>query len=167
MASQILGKAAVLDGRNALQTQAYGAEARGSLAKGEVIISDGKIGFPAVRKSDVLVAMNQEALGALLKDLKEAGTLIVDSSNVAIMPETGGRICKLPITETARRTFGDAVYANMVMLGALTQMTRMVSEESVERSIRNSVPQRTVETNINAFRKGIQLGASEAASPTS
>jgi 2-oxoglutarate ferredoxin oxidoreductase subunit gamma len=167
LASQILGKAAVLDGRNALQTQAYGAEARGSLAKGEVIISDGKIGFPAVRKSDVLVAMNQEALGALLKDLKEAGTLIVDSSNVAIMPETGGRICKLPITETARRTFGDAVYANMVMLGALTQMTRMVSEGSVERAIRNSVPQRTVETNINAFRKGIQLGASEAASPTS
>jgi 2-oxoglutarate ferredoxin oxidoreductase subunit gamma len=167
LASQILGKAAVLDGRNALQTQAYGAEARGSLAKGEVIISDGKIGFPAVRKSDVLVAMNQEALGALLNDLKEAGTLIVDSSNVTIMPETGGRICKLPITETARRTFGDAVYANMVMLGALTQMTRMVSEESVERSIRDSVPQRTVETNISAFRKGIQLGASQATSPAS
>ena len=32
LAAQILGKAAVLDGKNAVQTQAYGAEARGSLS---------------------------------------------------------------------------------------------------------------------------------------
>ncbi|MGQ9551711.1 MAG: 2-oxoacid:acceptor oxidoreductase family protein, partial [Candidatus Bathycorpusculaceae bacterium] len=40
LAARILGKAAVLEGKNAVQTQAYGAEARGSLAKSEVIISD-------------------------------------------------------------------------------------------------------------------------------
>ena len=69
LAAQILGKAAVLDGRNVLQTQSYGAEARGSLAKSEVIISDSKIGFPAVRKCDILVAMNQESLNVLVGDL--------------------------------------------------------------------------------------------------
>ena len=76
LAAQILGKAAILDGKNALQTQAYGAEARGSLSKSEVIVSDGKIGFPAVRRPDILIAMNQEALDKLLKDLKDDGTLI-------------------------------------------------------------------------------------------
>lgn len=64
---QILGKAAVYDGKNAVQTQSYGAEARGTLAKSEIIISEDKIGFPTVRKCDILVAMNREALNKTLK----------------------------------------------------------------------------------------------------
>ena len=157
LAAQILGKAAVLDGKNVLQTQAYGAEARGSLAKSEVIISDGKIGFPAVRRCDVLVAMNQGALDAMLKDLKETGTLIVDSTNVMVVPETKARVYEVPITETAKKVFGEALFANMVMLGAFTKITNLVSPRSVEKSIRENVAARTVETNINAFKKGLQL----------
>jgi 2-oxoglutarate ferredoxin oxidoreductase subunit gamma len=157
LAAQVLGKAAVLDGKNALQTQAYGAEARGSLAKSEVIISDSKIGFPAVRKCDVFVAMNQESLNALLKDLKETGTLIVDSTNVAAIPETKAKVYKIPITETAKKTFGEAIYANMVMLGAFTKVTDLVGKKAMEEAIKENVSEKTVETNTNAFRKGLQL----------
>ncbi len=157
MAAQILGKAAVLDGKNALQTQAYGAEARGSLAESEVIISDNKIGFPAVRRPDVLVAMSQEALDRLLKDLKENGTLIIDSSNVTKVPESKATVYRFPITEAAKKTFGEAMYANMVMLGAFVRMTRLVTVQSMEKTIRENVSAKTVETNINAFRRGLQL----------
>jgi 2-oxoglutarate ferredoxin oxidoreductase subunit gamma len=157
LAAQILGKAAVLDGKNALQTQAYGAEARGSLAKSEVIISDGRIDFPAVRKCDILVAMNQEALNAFLKDLKETGTLIVDSTNVTAVPETKAKVYKIPTTETAKKTFGEIMYANMVMLGAFTKITSLVSKRAIRKAIKESVSEKTVETNINAFRKGLRL----------
>jgi 2-oxoglutarate ferredoxin oxidoreductase subunit gamma len=157
LAAQILGKAAVLDGKNALQTQAYGAEARGSLAKSEVIISDSKIGFPAVRKCDILVAMNQESLNAFLKDLKETGILIVDSTNVTAVPETKAKVYKIPITETAKKTFGKALYANIVMPGALIKITNLVSKQAMEKAIKENVSERTVETNIKAFRKGLQL----------
>jgi 2-oxoglutarate ferredoxin oxidoreductase subunit gamma len=157
LAAQILGKAAILDGKNALQTQAYGAEARGSLAKSEVIISDGKIGFPAVRKPDILVAMNQEALEKLFKDLRDDGTLIVDSTSVSTLPETKAKVHKLPLTETAKKAFGEAMYANMVMLGALTKITRLVSERSMEKTIEENVPAKTVEKNVSAFRKGLEL----------
>lgn len=157
LAAQILGKAAVLDGKNALQTQAYGAEARGSLAKSEVIISDGKIGFPAVRNPDILVAMNQEALDKLLKDLKENGTLILDSTNVSKIPETKATVYKLPITETAKKTFGETIYANMVMLGTLTKIASLVSAQSLEKTIKANVSAKTVQNNIDAFRKGMQL----------
>jgi len=71
---EILGRAAVYDGKHAVQTQSYGAEARGSAARSEVIISDEKIGFPKVRKCDVLVAMSQSALDKHLKDLREGKT---------------------------------------------------------------------------------------------
>ena len=157
LAAQILGKAAVFDGRNVLQTQAYGAEARGSLAKSEVIISDNKIGFPAVRRSDILVAMSQEALNVLLKDLKETGILILDGASVKIQPETRAKVYSLPLTETAKKELGEAFYANMVMLGALTQITSIVNEESMEKAIRENVSKETIETNLKAFRKGLDL----------
>jgi len=158
LAAQILGKAAVLDGRNALQTQAYGAEARGSMAKSEVIISDGKIGFPAVRKCDILVAMNQESLNALIKDMKENGMLIVDCTNVTEIPETKVQVHRIPITETAKEAFGEAFYANMIMLGAFTKITNLVSREAMEKTIRENVSKKTIENNINAFQKGLELG---------
>jgi 2-oxoglutarate ferredoxin oxidoreductase subunit gamma len=157
LAAQILGKAAVLDGRNALQTQAYGAEARGSLATSEVIVSDGKIGFPAVRKCDVLIAMNQESLNALVKDLKENGILLIDSTNVTIIPETRAKVHKIPMTETAKKTFGETFYANMVMLGAFTSLTNLVTVESMEKTIKDNVSKETIETNIKAFEKGLEL----------
>jgi 2-oxoglutarate ferredoxin oxidoreductase subunit gamma len=157
LAAQILGKAAVLDKKNALQTQAYGAEARGSLAESEVIISENRIGFPAVRKPDILVAMNQEALDKLFKDLKENGTLIIDSSNVTTVRESKARVYGFPITETAKKTFGEAMYANMVMLGAFIKITKLITIQSLEQAIRENVSAKTVETNINAFRRGLQL----------
>jgi 2-oxoglutarate ferredoxin oxidoreductase subunit gamma len=157
LAAHILGNAAVLDGKKALQTQAYGAEARGSLAKSEVIVSDGAIGFPAVRRPDILVVMNQEALDKLLKDLKEDGTLIVDSANVTTMPETKPKAFRFPITETAKKNLGDAMYANMVMLGILISITKLITVQSMERAIRENVSTRTVELNIKAFRIGLKL----------
>jgi 2-oxoglutarate ferredoxin oxidoreductase subunit gamma len=157
LAGQILGNAAVYDGKNALQTQTYGAEARGSLARSEVIIADGKIGFPAVRKCDVLVAMNQKSLDAHLKYLKKEGILIVDSSSVENIPEVRVRIFKIPATETAKKAFGENIYANMIILGALTRIANLVSGESMEKAIKENVPERTVDVNLNAFRRGLQL----------
>ncbi|MEM1563941.1 MAG: 2-oxoacid:acceptor oxidoreductase family protein [Candidatus Bathyarchaeia archaeon] len=156
LAGQILGKAAAFEGMNVVQTQSYGAEARGSLAKSEVIISDTRIGFPAVRRCDVLVAMNRESLEKYLPLLKDDGTLIVDSS-VEKIPEVKAKTFKVPAVETARKTFGESLFANMVILGALIKITKVVSVESAERSIRESVSEKTLETNLNAFRKGLQL----------
>lgn len=157
LAARILGEAAVLDGKNVLQTQAYGAEARGSLTKSEVIISNGKIGFPAVRELDLLVTMSQEATNSLLKGLKETGTLIVDSSNVTNVSETKAVVHRLPITETAKKALGEGFYANMVMLGALTEITGIVTRESVERAIGESLAKKNPEINVKAFREGLRL----------
>ena len=105
LAGQILGRAAVYDGKNAVQTQSYGAEARGSAAKSEVIISDDKIGFPVVRKCDILVAMSQEAVEKNVKDLKEDGILLVDSLMVKNVPKVKARVFKVPATEVAEKSF--------------------------------------------------------------
>lgn len=157
LAGQILGKAAAYDGKNVLQTQTYGAEARGSMARSEVIISDSKIGFPAVRKCDVLVAMNQESLDVHLRHLKEDGILIIDTSTVQKIPETKIRTVRIPITDVTRKTFGESTYANIVMLGVLVKITKLASKKSMEKAIEESVPEKTIETNVKAFKKGLEL----------
>ncbi|MEM3696256.1 MAG: 2-oxoacid:acceptor oxidoreductase family protein [Candidatus Bathyarchaeia archaeon] len=157
LAGQILGKAVAYEGRKVLQTQSYGAEARGSLARSEVIISDEKIGFPAVRKCDILVAMNQESLDAHLHCLKDDGILIIDSTNVQKIHEAKAKVYTIPITETCKKMFGEATYANMMMLGALTKITRLVNGETMEKVIEETVPAKTLEPNLKAFQKGQEL----------
>jgi 2-oxoglutarate ferredoxin oxidoreductase subunit gamma len=154
---QILGRAAVYDGKNAVQTQSYGAEARGSVAQSEVIISKGKIGFPAVRKCDILIAMSQTAVEKHLKDLKENGVLLVDSTNVKEILNIKANIYKIPATEMSERSFEKKLYANMIMLGAFTKITGIISKNAVERAIKEVLPKKTVLTNVQAYKKGINV----------
>ncbi len=156
LAGQILGRAAAYDGKNVVQTQSYGAEARGSMAKSEVIISDSKIGFPIVRKCDILVAMSQDAVTRNIKDLKEEGILLLDSS----LKNTLGikaRILRIPATEIAESSCGEKLYANMVMLGALVRVSSIVSEKSMERAIMDSISEKSISANLWAYRKGKKL----------
>ena len=159
LAGEILGRAAAYEGRYVVQTQSYGAEARGSTAKSEVIISDSKIGFPHVRKCDILVAMSQNALETHLKDLKEKGVLIVDKDKVEHLPETKAKVFKIPATKTAAKLLKSRLYANVIMLGALTKITGIVKKEAVEKAIIDSVPETAKETNISGFREGLKLVA--------
>ncbi len=157
LAGQILGRAAVRDGKHVVQTQSYGAEARGSAAKSEVIISDRKIGFPVVRKCDILVAMSQSALNVHLNDLKKAATLLVDRELVKDIPEVEAKIFQLPTTQTAEKALHSKIYANVIMLGALTQITRVVSDKAMKHAIRESVHANTVQANLQAFEEGMKL----------
>ena len=156
LAGHILGKAAAYDGKKAVQTQSYGAEARGSMAKSEVIISDREIGFPMVTRCDILITMNQEALDRHLKDVKDDGILVIDSTNVK-QPERKMKLFKVPATETADNIFGTKVCANMFMLGALAKVTRIVSDASLEKAIVDTMKKQTANMNVQAYRKGKEL----------
>jgi len=154
LAGQILGRAAVYSGKNAVQTQSYGAEARGSLAKSEVIISDEVIGFPSVRKCDILVAMNQEALDKHIESLKENGILIVDASYVKKIPQKKMKVFKIPATEMAEKTFGAKIYANMIMLGALNKLSKLANEKAIRKAIEDTIGTKAASINEKAYRKG-------------
>ena len=157
LAGQILGRAAVYDGKYVVQTQSYGAEAKGSAAKSEVIISDETIKFPMVRKCDILVAMSQTALEKHLNDLREGGVLLVDKDMVKEIPELKAKIVWVSATSIAEVEFKRRIYANAVMLGAMTQATRIVGRKAMENAIRNSVPEEMLEENLRGFQLGLQL----------
>lgn len=157
LAGEILGRAAVYDGKYAVQTQSYGAEARGSAAKSEVIISNKKIGFPKIRKCDILITMSQNALNKHLDDLKENGILLVDRDKIKDVPKVKAKVFSIPATRIADIELKSRIYANAIMLGALTKITGIVSEEAVKKAIVDSVSEETKETNLEGFGKGLGL----------
>ena len=158
MSGYVLGRAGVLDGGNALQTQSYGSESRGGSCKSDVIISDGEILDLAPSSLDVLIAMSQPALEKYVEDLNDDGTLIYDSGLVN-PGKVGGHTVGLPATEIARDTFGREVVANALMLGCLSRLTGAASRESLRQAISESVPSKSVDVNLEAFEEGFKRGA--------
>ncbi len=160
MAGYVLGRAGILDGGNALQTQSYGSESRGGACKSDVIISKEEILDLAPSALDVLVAMSQPALEEYLPNLKKDGILIYDSD--LVKPESVGvRAFGLPATDIAQRTFDRNVVANMIMLGCLAGFAGVVSRDSLREAISESVPSKTVDMNLEAFEEGFRRGANQ------
>ena len=61
-AAIILAKAAVIfEGKNATQSQSYGAAARGGATRSDVLISESDIYFPKVVQPNILVSLTQES----------------------------------------------------------------------------------------------------------
>ncbi|WP_456375255.1 2-oxoacid:ferredoxin oxidoreductase subunit gamma [Methanocaldococcus sp.] len=159
LAGVILGRAASLyDNKEAVQTQSYGPEARGGASKSEIVISDEPIDYPKVIKPDILVCMSQQAYDKYKDDIKEGGILLVDEDLVSTSekPEVDVKIYKVPFTRIASEEIKLPIVANIVMLGALTKLTKIVSKESMEKAILDSVPKGTEEKNLMAFNIGYE-----------
>lgn len=156
LAGIILAEAAMLDGKNCIQTQSYGPEARGGASKSEVIISNNSIKYPKVLNPDILLSLSQKAYDKYRKDLKNNGIIIIDNSIFKHADETN-IIYSLPIIETAQKILGRAFVANIVSLGVIAELTNVVSKKSLLRAVLERVPAGTEELNENALNEGYKL----------
>jgi 2-oxoglutarate ferredoxin oxidoreductase subunit gamma len=143
----------IYDGKFVAQTQSYGPEARGGSSKSEVIVSDEEIDYPKAMQPDLLLAMNQRSCDEFYPDLKPEGLLIVDSTFVTQVPTL--KAFQIPFTQIAREKFRREVVANIIALGALTQLSPMVSSKAVESAVLARVPKGTEKLNRDALRAGI------------
>jgi len=143
----------IYDGKFVAQTQSYGPEARGGSSKAEVVVSDEEIDYPKAMKPDLLLAMNQKSCDEFYPELKPDGILIVDSTFVRQIPTP--KAFQIPFTRIAREKFKREVVANIIALGALTQLTPMVSAKAVEAAVLARVPKGTETLNRDALKAGM------------
>lgn len=139
-----------------VQSQSYGPEARGGASKADVVISKEEIYYPKAMKLDLLLAMTQEALDKYYGDLKEDGTLVVDTTLVTEIPTD--RYYGLPFTRLAREEAGHIMVANVVALGAICALTGIVPKEKLIDAILVRAPKGTEDRN----RKAVDIGYEEA-----
>jgi 2-oxoglutarate ferredoxin oxidoreductase subunit gamma len=152
-ASVVISEAIGSDGgKNVVQSQSYGPEARGGASKADVVVSDAEIFYPKAMKLDFLLAMTQEALDKYYADLKEDGTLIIDSGLVTEVPTD--KYYGIPFTRLAREEAGHIMVANVIALGAICAATKVVSLEALTRSVLARAPKGTEEKNKTALEIG-------------
>lgn len=155
--SVILGTAAVTEkGLYVVQTQSYGSEARGGQCQTELIISNKPIHSPATENKDILVSLFQAALDRYITSLKPNGILIVDPKLVNRIPSKGFNVYRVPATETAIQ-IGNRIAANMVILGFLQPLLKIVSENDLKNVISNTVKEKFVDVNLRAFDAGLNI----------
>lgn len=156
LAGVILAEAAgVYEGKKVIQTQSYGPEARGGASKTDVIISDEEIFYPKARRLDILACLSQKSCDAYLKDLKEDGIVINDSFYVKSCPIKN--CTNLPLSQRTREKFGHEIFMNIVLLGALSELTKIVKLNSLQKALRSQVPPATLENNLLALALGVTI----------
>ena len=158
LAGIILAEAAALyEGRHAVQTQAYGPESRGGASKSEVLISDAEIDYPKAGDVDLFLALTQEAAAKYGAQVKPGGVAVVDAGRVLRPPEGPFAVYTLPIIETAREQVGKIVVANIVALGVIVGLSKVVTREGLEKAILDRVPKGTEALNRRALEAGFGL----------
>jgi len=157
LVGRILGEAVVLgDHRQSTFVQSYGPEARGGACSAQVIISEGSIYYPFVRRPDILVCMSQAGFDKFIGHIKEEGTLLIDQDLVKSQG-IDRDFFSIPSTRMAEE-LGRTMMANIIMFGFFTAVTRAVSVNAARNAVANSVPKGTEEMNLTAFNKGFDYG---------
>jgi len=158
-AAIILAEAAVIyENLIAVQSQAYGPEARGGSTRTDVIISDSEIRFPKVNQPNVLVCLTQEAYNKFYNMIRPGGLLITDTRYVRTWEKIDAQQKQLPIYQTVMEKIGKPIVLNICMLGAVLGLTDIVRPESVMKVLETRVPADFLEMNRQALHLGIELG---------
>ena len=146
------------DDKEVAQTQSYGPEARGGASRSDVVISDQKIDYTKTISLDAFVTMSQLAFDTYKNRIVQDKTkVIADTSLVTDIP-AGMKIYKIEATRLADEEFGRTLFANIIMLGALSAITGIIALSSLEKTLEGNVPPKTLETNRKALARGFELG---------
>jgi len=158
-AAIILAESAVIyEGKNATQSQSYGAAARGGATRSDVIISDQEINFPVVTQPNILVCLTQGAYTSFATEIRPGGTLLTDPRFVETTRKVDARQIELPMYEQVMEQIGKPIVFNICVLGALLGISGLVQPEAVMKAVAARVPRDFVEINQQALNIGYELG---------
>lgn len=148
--------AGLSDETEVAQTQSYGPEARGGACKSDVVIADSMIDYIKPLAINTFVVMSQPAMDQYGPELSpDQSVIIADSTLVKDIPEDI-KAFRLEATKMAEEELGAALYANIIMLGALAKASGAVSLESLAQALEGNVPPKTLENNRRALKMGFE-----------
>ncbi len=154
---QMLAEAGMRHGWHTTWIPSYGPEMRGGTANCHVKISEKRIGSPVVDNPSILIVMNQPSLERFEKDLRPGGLLIYNTSMIATTPTRSDiEVLPIPATEMADE-LGTLRAANMVVVGAVIEKTKILDPEIVIDSLNTVVKHKSfIPINVEAIKKGME-----------
>jgi 2-oxoglutarate ferredoxin oxidoreductase subunit gamma len=153
---QILGLAAIRQGMRVTMLKSHGTETRGGYVRAQVVISPQYVDSPVVEHADFFVAFSQSAYKKFAA--LAAGCILYDPDLVTPAPAADGpRHLAVPATARSKAQFNNPLFANSIMLGALTALAGL-DGEAVRTAMLEVLP-RYHEQNVRALALGQELAA--------
>ena len=175
LTSRVLGRLSMDAGYDVKMSEVHGMAQRGGSVVTHVRYAD-KVYSPLIEAGGADIILSFEKLEALrwAHFLKQGGVILVNDQEIDPMPVITGQ-AEYPddIWESLEnrnaeivgvqglsiaRELGNIRVTNTVLLGALSRYLTEFTQEAWERAIECTVPPHTAKINIDAFRKGYELG---------
>ena len=153
---QILGLAAIAQGHRVTMLKSHGTETRGGYVRAQLVIAPDYVDSPVVENADVFVAFSAPAYKKFFDYCR--GKILYDPEMVEeIRGEAPERHVPVPATQLAKDRFNNVLFANMIMLGALTRLSGL-DYEAMKKAMLEVIP-RFHEQNLAALDTGYTLPA--------
>ena len=152
----ILAEAAILEGKNVVQTQSYGIASRGGLSLAEVIVDEDEIIFQQVRAPDCVLALTEEAAKKYEAWPGRGVPMLYDST--LANARSGKHFIGRDFTRRAS-DLGNAGSVNILALAAVAAFTRAVKVASLEQLLRRRFRGPALELNLKLLAVGSELAA--------
>ncbi len=155
---EVLAEAGLDAGLEVSWLPSYGPEMRSGTSNCHVRLAGSVIDSPMVTKPNVLVAMNEPSLRKFVKSVSAGGWVIYNGDAYpGDCAQEGVHVLAQPFTEIANE-LGSARAGNMVMLGALLEITGILRDVNVDAALKRLVKNpRFTELNKRALARGREL----------
>lgn len=140
-------------GKYVVQTEEYGASTRGGESYTELVVGSSEkdvLSFK-VERANIAVFMFQQSWNSLRKKVQDTTAVIYDGS--LVKPDRG-RLFNLEATELARSELNSPLVANMIMLGAISAVSNIVTINELKSAINEILNRKWEELNLKALELG-------------
>lgn len=165
LGSEILCDAAIFhENLYAVQSPTYGSQVRGGPTKVDIIIDKEEILYPKARNIGFFMAIAQSSFNKFWYNVADDALVLLDSNLVTQISDdmkANRTFVRLPVVEMAKSEFKNVLLSNMICLGVIQQVTQVVSQESLLKSVEKKVPKKHLEKNILAVKMGAELATKE------
>jgi len=152
VSGKLLGEAAIIEGKNVVQTQSYGIAQRGGLSTAELIIDNNEIIYQQVQCPDMVLALSESAIRKYTDKTLQI-PVIYDNSVLKVAEDK--HFYGFPFLEIALN-MQNARASNLVALGAMIVLVEVVSFDSLSVVIRKTFSAKVAEANIQAVISGME-----------
>ena len=151
---QILGLCAIKQGHRVTMLKSHGTETRGGYVRAQLVVSPEYVDSPVVEHADVFVAFSAPAYRKFFECCR--GKILYDPELVEeIRREAPERHVAVPATALSKERFNNVLFANMIMLGALTRLSGL-DLAAMKQAMLEVIP-RFHEQNLAALDTGYTL----------
>lgn len=157
LAGRLLSYSGMLTEKQVCWLPSYGPEMRGGTANCHVTISDKTISSPIISRASSAIVMNKPSFEKFEQYISQNGRIFINSDLIdAKTTRSDIKGYYIPANEIAKEV-GNNKTANIVMLGAFIEATKILDKEDVIRAIEDILGKKNsklLPLNILAFNKG-------------